>query len=236
MANFGLSELRLVAPRDGWPRKGARSAASGAAYVLDNAKLFATVGEAISDLNLVFATTARDRHQLKPILAPSVAATQAAASISRGSKAGILFGRERSGLTNDEVSLADALITFQVNPAYASLNLAQAVLLIGYEWFQARHAASHPLPVADGGPLAAKATLLSFIDYLEAELAECGYFLPDERKGIMARNLRNVLHRLQLTEQDVRTLRGAITTLVQGRRARRPKAAPRIDGDPPAQS
>jgi tRNA/rRNA methyltransferase len=224
MANFGLSELRLVAPRDGWPRKGARSAASGAAYVLDGAKLFGSVAEAIGDLNLVYATTARDRHQLKPVLTPGDAVGQMAAGLASGARAGILFGRERNGLTNDEVSLADAAVTFQVNPAYASLNLAQAVLLIGYEWFRASHAAAHPPPTQDGGPLAAKATLLSFIGYVETELEACNYFLPEERKEIMARNLRNVLHRMQLTEQDVRTLRGAITTLVQGRRARVPKA------------
>jgi tRNA/rRNA methyltransferase len=223
MANFGLSELRLVAPRDGWPKKGARSSASGAAYVLDAARLFPTLGEAIGDLNLVYATTARDRQQLKPVLSPAAAADEIAATLASGAKVGILFGRERSGLTNDEVSLADKVVTFEVSPAYASLNLAQAVLLVGYEWFRARHAAEHPLKMQDGGPLAMKATLLSFIAYVEAELAACGYFLPQERKDVMARNLRNVLHRMQLTEQDVRTLRGAITTLVQGRRARRPK-------------
>ena len=111
-------------------------------------------------------------------------------------------------------------------PAFASLNIAQAVLLVGYEWFRARHAAEHPLVMPDGGPLAAKATLLSFIDYVETELVACDYSKPDERKDVMARNLRNVMHRMQLTEQDVRTLRGAITTLVQGRRARRPKPRP----------
>ena len=148
---------------------------------------------------------------------------QAARRLSGGARVGILFGRERNGLTNDEVSLADAAVTFQVNPAYASLNLAQAVLLIGHEWFRARHAVDHPLAGTDVGPLAAKATLLSFFDYLEKELDACGYFLPEERRGKMARNLRNVFHRPQLTEQDIRTLRGAITTLVQGRRARRPK-------------
>ncbi|MFI5010723.1 MAG: RNA methyltransferase [Hyphomicrobiales bacterium] len=224
MANFGLSELRLVAPRDGWPKKGARSAASGAAYILDEAKIFATVPQAIGDLNLVYAASARDRHQLKPVLAPGAGLAHIAATLGAGSKAGIMFGRERSGLTNDEVSLADGIVTFQVNPAYASLNLAQAVLLIGHEWFGARHAADHPLAVPEAGPLARKATLLSFIAYVEAELAACNYFQPEERKQIMARNLRNVLHRMQLTEQDVRTLRGAITTLVQGRRARRPRA------------
>ena len=227
MANFGLSELRLVAPRNGWPKKGARSSASGAAFVLDEAKLFPTLVEAIGDLHLVYATTARDRHQLKPVLTPAAAADEIAASLARGSKTGILFGRERSGLTNDEVSLADSIVTFQVSPAYASLNLAQAVLLVGYEWFRARHARDHPLAQPGGGPLATKATLLSFMTYLEAELAACGYFKPDERQETMTRNLRNVLNRMQLTEQDVRTLRGAVTTLVQGRRARRPR--PRLD-------
>jgi tRNA/rRNA methyltransferase len=226
MANFGLSDLRLVAPRDGWPKKGARSAASGAAYVLEEAKLFATLEEAIGDLNLVYATTARDRHQLKPVLTPETAMAEAALRLSGGERVGILFGRERNGLTNDEVSLADAALTFQVNPAYASLNLAQAVLLVGHEWFRVRHARDRPLAAPDMGPLAAKATLLSFFEYLEKELDACGYFLPDERKDTMARNLRNVFHRLQLTEQDIRTLRGAITTLVQGRRARRPKVKP----------
>ena len=235
MANFGLSDLRLVAPRDGWPKKGARSAASGAAYILDEAKLFSTLTEAISDLNLVYATTARDRHQLKPVLAPDAAADEIAACLASGSKVGVLFGRERNGLTNDEVSLADAVITFQVNPAYASVNLAQAVLLIGYEWFRAVHAPAHPLTMPDAGPLAAKATLLSFIDYVERELTACNYFLPVERKDTMARNLRNVLHRMQLTEQDVRTLRGVITTLVQGRRARVPKPRPdAMEGAQPA--
>ncbi len=244
MANFGLSDLRLVAPRDGWPKKGARSAASGAAYILDEAKLFVTLKEAIGDLNLVYATTARDRHQLKPVLTPQAAMAEAALRLSGGERVGILFGRERNGLTNDEVSLADAALTFQVNPAYASLNLAQAVLLVGHEWFGVRHARDRPLPVPDLGPLAAKATLLSFFDYLEKELDACGYFLPDERRGTMARTLRNVLHRPQLTEQDIRTLRGAITTLVQGRRARRPKVKPgasplpqgEVDSEPKARS
>jgi tRNA/rRNA methyltransferase len=229
MANFGLSELRLVAPRDGWPKKGARSSASGAAYVLDGAKLFATLPEAIGDLERVYATTARDRHQLKPVLGAAAAVEEIAPCLDAGGKAGILFGRERNGLTNDEISLADAVVTFQVSPAYASLNLAQAVLLVGYEWFRVRHAEKHPLNIPDAGPLAAKATLLSFIGYFETELVACDYFKPEERKEIMARNLRNVLHRMQLTEQDVRTLRGAITTLVQGRRARRPKEKPEAE-------
>ena len=240
MANFGLSDLRLVAPRDGWPKKGARSAASGAAYILDEAKLFATLEEAIGDLNFVFATTARDRHQLKPVLSPEVAMAEASFRLSGGERVGVLFGRERNGLTNDEVSLADATLTFQVNPAYASLNLAQAVLLVGHEWFRVQHARDRPLFAPEMGPLAAKATLLSFFKYLEDELEACGYFLPDERKDTMARNLRNVFHRLQITEQDIRTLRGAITTLVQGRRARRPRSSPlpqgEVDSEPQARS
>src|SRR5262249_17280590 len=160
----------------------------------------------------------------------AAAADEIAAHLATGSRAGILFGRERSGLTNDEASLADTIFTFQVSPAYPSLNLAQAGLLVGYEWVPARQAPEHPPTISDGGPMATKATLLSFIGYFEAELASCGYFKPDERRDTMARNLRNVLHRMQLTEQDVRTLRGAITTLVQGRRARRPKA-PALDSE-----
>ena len=226
MANFGLSDLRLVAPRDGWPKKGARSAASGAAYILDDARLFATLEEAIADLNLVYATTARDRHQLKPVLTPEAAMPDVVRRLRDGERVGLLFGRERNGLTNDEVSLADAALTFRVNPAYASLNLAQAVLLVGHEWFRLRHARDQPLTGPEMGPLATKATLLSFFGFLEKELEACEYFLPEERKGMMARNLRNVFHRMELSEQDVRTLRGAITTLVQGRRARRPKTKP----------
>jgi tRNA/rRNA methyltransferase len=137
MANFGLSELRLVAPRDGRPKKGARAAASGAVHVLEGAKLYATAREAVADLRFVLAATARERGQMKRVYAPDDAMREVAGRVAAGEGAGVLFGRERTGLENDEVSLADAIVTFPVDPAFASVNLAQAVLLVSYEWARA---------------------------------------------------------------------------------------------------
>lgn len=219
MANFGLSELRLVAPRDGWPKKGARAAASGAAHVLDGAKLYASVGEAIADLRFVLATTRRARGQMKRVLTPAEALPDLHRRIGAGEEVGILFGRERAGLENDEVSLADAILTFPVDPAFGSVNLAQAVLLVGYEWSRAAGAAP---PLADRRtPPAPRAMIVSFFDYLEAEL-DAVKFYPADKKPIMARNMRDIFHRLELTEQDVRTLRGAVRALAEGRRLRKP--------------
>jgi tRNA/rRNA methyltransferase len=136
MANFGLAELRLVNPRDGWPSEKARSAASRADHVIDAAKLYGSLEEAIADLNFVYATTARDRDGYKPVRSPIVAARTLRQRFNGGEKIGIVFGRERTGLTNEEVALADEIVTFPVNPAFASLNLAQAVLLMSYEWMK----------------------------------------------------------------------------------------------------
>ena len=140
MANFGLSDLRLVAPREGWPREGqyrevAYAAAAGAAHLLDAAKVFDRLEDAVADLQFLSAATARERGQMKRVVAPSTAMAEAAAAPAQAR--GVLFGPERTGLENDEVALADEIITFPANPAYASLNLAQAVLLVGYEWFKA---------------------------------------------------------------------------------------------------
>ena len=154
MANFGLSELRLVSPRNGWPKKGAHSAASGATHVLESATLYDNVREAIADLNFVFATTARERGQMKRVFAPDAAMKEAQARLGAGQGIGILFGRERTGLENDEVSLADAIITFPVDPKFSSLNLAQAVLLV-VRMVQARHwrcAALRRRPAIPAGP------------------------------------------------------------------------------------
>ncbi len=225
MANFGLTELRLVAPRDGWPssgkglKKGATQAASGATWVLDNARLFATAAEAIADLNMVFATTARERGQRKRVLTPAEAVPDISPRIAQGQRIGILFGRERTGLENDEISLADAILTFPVNPAFASLNLAQAVLLVGYEWH--KHQTSDRVPFAAVEPElpATREGIVSLFDYLEQELDFAGFFPPNKRP-IMARNLRDMLHRLAMSEQELRTLRGAFTALAQGRKRR----------------
>jgi tRNA/rRNA methyltransferase len=227
MANFGLSDLRLVNPREGWPRsgalkKGAYAAAAGAVHLLEKAKLFDSVEAAVADLNGVYATTARERGQLKPVLTPAEAMPEAAARIKSGERLGVLFGPERTGLDNDEVAIADTIITFPVNPAYASLNLAQAVLLVGYEWMKAATGDAAPFAPPERSPPAPREMTLSFFAYLEAELERVGFFRPLAKMPVMQQNLRNIFHRMQLTEQDVRSLRGMIVRLVEG-----PRAGPR---------
>jgi len=224
MANFGLSDLRLVNPREAWPRTGehresAYSAAAGAANVLDAARVFASVEAAVADLNAVYATTARERGQLKPVLTPSAA--MAAVAAASGEKKGILFGPERTGLDSDEVAIADAIVTYPANPSYASLNLAQAVLICGYEWFKAAHGDAPPpgtIPRASSPP-AQRDMLLAFFDYLETKLDENGFFRPPTKKPGMRRNLRNIFHRMELTQQDLRTLWGAVVRLAEGPRS-----------------
>jgi tRNA/rRNA methyltransferase len=219
MANFGLGELRLVKPRDGWSvsstlPKGAHQAASGAVPVLEAAKLFDDVRAATADMNRVYATTARERDQMKQVLTPGEAMPQMAARIATGERVGILFGRERTGLENAEIGMSNAIITFPVNPVFSSLNLAQAVLLIGYEWM--KHARNDAVPYTretDVAP-ARQATLLSFFDFLDAELDKAGHF-PADKRDIMSRNLRDILQRREMSEQDVRSLRGAISALVR---------------------
>jgi tRNA/rRNA methyltransferase len=223
MANFGLDDLRLVNPREGWPRsdeyrKVAYSAAAGATDLLDAARVFPSVEAAVGDLHAVYATTARERGQMKAVLSPGVA--MAATAAAAREKRGILFGPERTGLDNDEVALADWIITFPSSPAYASLNLSQAVLICGYEWFKAAHGdkpppSTIPRPVS---PPAQREMLLSFFNYLEDNLDEKGFFRPVTKKPGMRRNLRNIFHRMELTQQDVRTLWGAVVRLVEGPR------------------
>lgn len=213
MANFGLSDLRLVNPREGWPQEGARAAAAGAVGLLDAARVFPTLREAVADLGLVLATTARARGQMKRVLGPG----EALAELGGGSPpAGILFGRERTGLANDEVALADAIVTFPVSPAAPSLNLAQAVLLVAYEWSRAS-AAPAPFGEDEGAAPARRESLLSFYDHLERELDRVGFLTPPKR-AVMVRNMRDILVRMRPGEQDLRTLRGALRALVRGRR------------------
>jgi tRNA/rRNA methyltransferase len=223
MANFGLDDLRLVNPREGWPRSDdyrevAYSAAAGASDLLDAARVFPSVEAAVGDLNAVYAATARERGQMKAVLSPSVAMRATAQTVSE--KRGILFGPERTGLNNDEVAIADSIITFPSSPSYASLNLSQAVLICGYEWFKAAHGdkpppSTIPRPMS---PPAQREMLLAFFDYLEARLDENGFFRPATKKPGMRRNLRNIFHRMELTQQDVRTLWGAVVRLVEGPR------------------
>lgn len=222
MANFGLAEMRLVAPRDGRPektgkKKGAHQAASGASHIIEGATIYPDTRSAIADLSMVFATTARERGQMKRVLTPDAACPEMAERIGQGQRIGILFGKERTGLSNDDVSLADAVLTFPVNPAFASLNLAQAVLLVGYEWFKAAGGEA-PFKGESTSPPAPREMVTSFFDYLEESLSGTGFFPPDKRP-IMVRNLRDIFHRLAMTEQDVRTLRGAFVAMVTGRKS-----------------
>jgi tRNA/rRNA methyltransferase len=223
MANFGLDDLRLVNPREGWPRTGdyrkvAYAAAAGASDLLDSARVFASVEAAVGDLRAVYATTARERGQMKAVLAPSAA--MGAAARAAGEKHGVLFGPERTGLDNDEVALADTIVTFPSSSTYASFNLSQAVLICGYEWFKAAHGDKPPpstIPRAQSPP-AQREMLLAFFAYLEGKLDENGFFRPATKKPGMRRNLRNIFHRMEPTQQDVRTLWGAVVRLAEGPR------------------
>ena len=234
MANFGLDDLRLVAPRDGWPNEKARIAASGANYIIDDAVDFPTLEAAISDFNWLAATTARQRDLRKPVLTPIEAVAEMRRRIAAGERCGVLFGRERSGLETLEVANADALIMIPVNSRFASLNLAQAVLILGYEWMRGSEAQSlgrvttyeKPLEgglyMGDDRP-ATKDELLGFFNHIEGELERLGFFNPPHRRPTVVRNLRTMFSRMAPTEQEVRTLRGIVATLAKGKgNARKP--------------
>lgn len=217
MGNFGLSRLRLVKPRQAWPNPEARKMASGADRVLDEAALFDTLEAAIADCTLVLATTARAHDQAKPVIGADAAAQLMAARVAQGETVGLLFGRERYGLENHEVGLADQIITLPVNPAFASLNLAQAVAIVGYEWFKCA-GGGLPFAMPQKSLPAGKQQLLAFFAKLEAELEKVEYFRPPDKRGVMQVNLRNIFHRMQPTKQDIQTLNGVITALAEGRK------------------
>ncbi len=222
MLNCGLTELRLVAPRDGWPNPTAVSAASGADVVLERAALYPTAAAAVADLQRVYATTARHREQVKPVVTARRAAAEARDHLARGERVGILFGPERTGLENDEVALADTLLQVPLNPAYSSLNLAQAVLLAGYEWYQAGQEGPERRLQTNASPPAERARLLGFLERLEATLDRMGFFHPPEKKAGMARNLRAIFLRNELTDQEVRTLQGVLSALLGAKLGRGP--------------
>jgi tRNA/rRNA methyltransferase len=225
MANFGLDALRLVAPRDGWPSEKAQAAASGAGHVIEATQVFATLEDAIADLHYVAATTARIREMVKPVLSPESAIRVMATKTAGGERCGIMFGRERSGLENDEAALADSLVIAPVNPAFASLNLAQAVLLMGYEWRKLTageslgRATTYDGPAREGLYLnkstpATRDELMGFFQHLERELEVGSFFKTDDKRASMVRNIRNMFERAGLTQQEVRTLRGMIVALI----------------------
>ncbi len=219
MLNCGLTRLRLVKPREAWPNEKAVAASSGATAVLDGAKLFPTTREAVADLTRLYATTARPRDMVKPVFSPRAAAREMRACIAGGGRVGILFGAERSGLENDDVALADAIIEVPMNPDFSSLNLAQAVLICAYEWRLAEPA-DDAAGARRGRPRArpaAKEELVGLFEHLEAELDRAGFLYPPEKRPRMVRNIRNLFARADLTEQEVKTLRGIVASLAKGR-------------------
>jgi tRNA/rRNA methyltransferase len=218
MANCGLDDLRLVRPRDGWPSDKAVAAASGADAVLDKARLYPTVEAAIGDLQHVYASTARDRYMVKREVTPRRAGEEMHGFLDAGEACGVLFGPERTGLLNEHIALADTVLTVPLNPAFSSLNLAQAVLLVGYEWFTA-HAAPQPEQLRTGhSRLANKMELLRFFEHFEEALELSGFLRHADKRPSMTRNLRNLFQRARCTEQELRTLHGIITAFLGPRR------------------
>ncbi|RMF16731.1 MAG: RNA methyltransferase [Alphaproteobacteria bacterium] len=221
MGNFGLRELRLVAPRDGWPNPAAGPAAAGADRLLDEARLFDTVEEAISDLTGVLAATVRPRHLVKKVLDPQTAVDWLDATMRAGDgPAGVMFGPERSGLDNDETALADAILTIPVDPAFASLNLAQAVLVLAYEWRKRILGGELPPRLRSAERLPApRGDYLGLFAQLEQALDARGHFPSSGRKPVQIRALRSLLLNARFSAQEIRTLRGVIKTLARPVRA-----------------
>lgn len=212
MLNFGLTEMRLVAPRDGWPNPDAGPAAAGADVVLEKAQVFESLAEAIADCSHVYATTVRKRGLVKPVVSPE----EAARSIHAGpGKSAVLFGPERSGLETDEVALARTIVTVPINPEFGSLNLAQAVILVAYEW--SKHVGLESPPLIDLDPPAPQTELDGLFDHLDGLLEEAHYFWPPDRTPLTKNTIRSVLTKPGWNEKEIRTLRGVLSAL-EGRK------------------
>jgi tRNA/rRNA methyltransferase len=233
MANFGLDEMRLVNPRDQWPNERARIAASGATFIVDEAVAFETYQQALAPFQWVAATTARQRDLVKPVLTPEQAVAEMIARTARGQRCAIVFGRERNGLETAEIAAADAIVMAPVDPDFASLNIAQAVLLLAYEWMKAAgggtlgRVTTYETPVAAGldlrdKPVATKGDLDGLLSQLEGELDRVGFFKSAPKRPTFLQNLRTLFTRMQVTQQEIRTLRGIIKALGQGRGPRPP--------------
>jgi tRNA/rRNA methyltransferase len=215
MLNFGLTEMRLVTPRDGWPNPDAGPSASGADVVLEQAKLFATVAEAIADCRHVFASTVRRRDLVMPVLGPEQMADQIRASAGRSA---ILFGAERSGLETEEVALANAIVTVPINPEFGSLNLAQAVILLAYEWSRRARLAQPPARELESP--APHAEVEGLIGQLDAELEQKGYFHPPSRTQSTRNTIRTIFTKTGWSSREVKAVRGIIRALVDPPRRR----------------
>ena len=226
MANFGLRDLRIVKPRDGWPNESARSSSALAVEIVDNASVLGTIEEGIAEFNFIAATSARSRFLAKPVLAPEGAVAEIARRLQDGERCCILFGKERTGLENSDIALADVIVTAPVDPAFASLNLAQSVLLLAYEWRKhvdplslGRQLPDAPLgagPRFKASRPAERGEIIQFFEHLERELDECGFLFPPEKRETMIDNIRTMFLRMAPTEQEVRTLRGIVANLRRG--------------------
>ncbi len=215
MLNFGLTDLRLVAPRDGWPNPAAIPASSGADAVIEHARLYDNVADAVADCEHVFATTVRKRGVTKPVVRPDEAASAIHAGPGRSA---ILFGPERSGLDTDDVAIARAILTVPINPEFGSLNLAQAVILVAYEWSKAESLVQPPVVEID--PPAPQVELDGMIAQLDTMLDQAGYFFPPDRAPVTRRMLRTLLTKPAWTSQEIRTVRGILSTLDRPRPSR----------------
>lgn len=217
MANFGLSDLRLVRPRDGWPQERAWPSASGADWPLDNAQVFERLEDASADLKLLFATTARPRETQLPVLTPRESAADLHAASAAGQKVGLLFGGERAGLGSDDIALCHGIVTIPIDEKFRSLNLAQAVAINAYEWRMGVFDRPRDAFVYNLAEPAEQSVIIGMYEQLEGELDKAGFFHPPEKRPSMVRNLRVALGRARLTDQEARTFRGVITALSKGR-------------------
>jgi tRNA/rRNA methyltransferase len=216
MLNCGMTDLRIVRPRDGWPSQAARDTSSGAIEVIDNAQVFETTREAVADLHRLYATTGRVREMVETVMTPRKAAADIRAVTAAGQRTGVLFGGERSGLTNDDVALAEIILRVPLTPDFKSLNLAQAVLLVGYEWFTAGDETPDlTRDIGDSRP-ATRVEFDVFLDRLDKGITEGGFFRSPEMRPTVMRNIRNFFLRAEPTDQDIRTLHGIVEALRRG--------------------
>lgn len=218
MLNCGLTDLRLVRPRDGWPNQKAIASAAGADQVIETAKVYRNTAEAVADLHRVYATTARRRDMVKPVYTPTAAAEEMRAEVALGHGVGVLFGRERSGLANPDVTRAHGVVTAPLNPAYSSLNLGQSVLLIAWEWLKAGDATPAIEHTTGDSTPAALASVEGLLNHLDAELDAAEFYRSRDQRPAMQQNLRNVFARARLTEQETQTLRGVVARMAALRR------------------
>ncbi len=220
MANGGLFHLRLVAPRDGWPQEHAWRTASGADRILEQLTLHDTVASAVADLHRVYATCPRPRHIVKPLLTARAAAADIHAAAARDLRTGILFGPERAGLDNDDMAEADTLVRYPLNPEFMSLNLAQAVMVMAYEWWTATEATPPRILMTNESEIATKGALDEMLGHMITELDACGFLRNLPKRAGMVRNIRHLFQRGEVTEQEVRTLHGIVAGLSLGRQTR----------------